>query len=363
MLAATALPAISERSESNKHVLDLSTPRSNQPSPSNSPNPNNQQPPSPNPNDSSPVLPIPSNLNKSVKPLDFSLGTAKLCPSLKDPSRPIQDWPNLLQPQQLEIPPQLSTMLNSTNTSLPITPTSIGSKERSLIELQRIFKANQVLALRKIQTALPQMPQSPQIASAIDPSSQTELRRVHHESLQQYNHFRETMLRQFTLAKMKKRRRSTSPDSAANTEEGYLTGGTPNSSSPCSPATSSTDTSPEVDANSSSVPGVGLSLPPPSKRRRDDIKDAAYWERRKKNNEAAKRSRDARRAKEDEIAIRAAFLEQENIQLKWEAARLKAETCRLKALILSDATIEGPVVAPPPTSHVVSEANIVTTNI
>ena len=35
-----------------------------------------------------------------------------------------------------------------------------------------------------------------------------------------------------------------------------------------------------------------------------DIKDDAYWERRRKNNEAAKRSRDARRAKEDEIALR-----------------------------------------------------------
>jgi hypothetical protein len=34
------------------------------------------------------------------------------------------------------------------------------------------------------------------------------------------------------------------------------------------------------------------------------IKDDAYWERRRKNNEAAKRSRDARRAKEDEIALR-----------------------------------------------------------
>jgi hypothetical protein len=33
-------------------------------------------------------------------------------------------------------------------------------------------------------------------------------------------------------------------------------------------------------------------------------KDDAYWERRRKNNEAAKRSRDARRAKEDEIALR-----------------------------------------------------------
>ncbi len=36
----------------------------------------------------------------------------------------------------------------------------------------------------------------------------------------------------------------------------------------------------------------------------NEIKDDAYWERRRKNNEAAKRSRDARRAKEDEIALR-----------------------------------------------------------
>ena len=57
-------------------------------------------------------------------------------------------------------------------------------------------------------------------------------------------------------------------------------------------------------------------------------------ERRKKNNEAAKRSRDSRRAKEDEIAIRAAFLEQENLQLKWEATRLKTEIGRLRASLL-----------------------------
>lgn len=55
-------------------------------------------------------------------------------------------------------------------------------------------------------------------------------------------------------------------------------------------------------------------------------------QRRKKNNEAAKRSRDSRRAKEDEIAIRAAFLEQENITLKLEAARLRAEIQRLTIL-------------------------------
>jgi bZIP factor len=54
-------------------------------------------------------------------------------------------------------------------------------------------------------------------------------------------------------------------------------------------------------------------------------KDSAYYERRKKNNAAAKKSRDRRRIKEDEIAIRAAFLERENIELKYELAALKRQ--------------------------------------
>ena len=65
----------------------------------------------------------------------------------------------------------------------------------------------------------------------------------------------------------------------------------------------------------------------------DDQKDALYWERRRKNNEAAKRSRDARRAKEDEIAIRAAYLEQENLRLKVEVAGLRNETAKLRCLL------------------------------
>ncbi|XP_014239945.1 cell death specification protein 2-like [Cimex lectularius] len=64
-----------------------------------------------------------------------------------------------------------------------------------------------------------------------------------------------------------------------------------------------------------------------------DDKDAAYWERRRKNNEAAKRSRDARRAKEDEIAIRAAFLEQENLRLKYQVAALSDETAKLRCML------------------------------
>ncbi len=72
---------------------------------------------------------------------------------------------------------------------------------------------------------------------------------------------------------------------------------------------------------------TGRSLP-------EDAKDDAYWERRRKNNEAAKRSRDARRQKEDEIAMKAALLEQENLRLRLEVAQLKAETERLRQTLL-----------------------------
>lgn len=61
--------------------------------------------------------------------------------------------------------------------------------------------------------------------------------------------------------------------------------------------------------------------------------DPTYWEKRRKNNEAAKRSRDARRAKEDEIAIRCAFLEQENVKLKYEILSLRNETERLRNIV------------------------------
>lgn len=62
-------------------------------------------------------------------------------------------------------------------------------------------------------------------------------------------------------------------------------------------------------------------------------KDVAYWERRRKNNEAAKRSRDARRQKEEEIALRAAYLEQENLKLKAQIAVLKNETAKLHYML------------------------------
>lgn len=64
-----------------------------------------------------------------------------------------------------------------------------------------------------------------------------------------------------------------------------------------------------------------------------DEKDAAYYERRRKNNEAAKRSREARRAKEDELAIRAAYLEHENAQLKHHLKKLQLMYSHLYKMI------------------------------
>ena len=119
---------------------------------------------------------------------------------------------------------------------------------------------------------------------------------VNSESLGQYALFRQNMLRQMAEKKTLTRR-----DSSDGSETG----------------------------------GLGGAVGGPQ-----ELKDQAYWERRRKNNLAAKRSRDARRAKEDEIAIRAAFLEQENVQLKWEVARLKTETSRLRTMLLSDSDPE-----------------------
>ena len=134
-----------------------------------------------------------------------------------------------------------------------------------------------------------------------EPSAQekAELIKVNSDSLGHYAAFRQNMLQQ--LAQKKSISRRNSSDSGGD-------------------GTSSSDTT------------MGsLLLQSPS-----DSKDHQYWERRRKNNLAAKRSRDARRAKEDEIAIRAAFLEQENVQLKWEVTRLKSETGRLRAVLMAE---------------------------
>ncbi|KAK7488613.1 hypothetical protein BaRGS_00020066 [Batillaria attramentaria] len=99
------------------------------------------------------------------------------------------------------------------------------------------------------------------------------------------------------------------------------------SKSPSTSSTPSTAAAGADDSDDSDPAKKALKLVP------DEKKDEAYWERRRKNNEAAKRSRDARRQKEEEIAMRAAFLEQENLKLRAQVAILKNETAKLHYML------------------------------
>ncbi|XP_047428809.1 HLF transcription factor, PAR bZIP family member a [Mugil cephalus] len=75
----------------------------------------------------------------------------------------------------------------------------------------------------------------------------------------------------------------------------------------------------------------------------EDLKDDKYWARRRKNNVAAKRSRDARRLKENQIAIRAGFLEKENAALRMEVADLRKELGRCKNILAKYEARHGPL--------------------
>ena len=71
--------------------------------------------------------------------------------------------------------------------------------------------------------------------------------------------------------------------------------------------------------------------------------DDKYWARRRKNNMAAKRSRDARRLKENQIAIRASFLEKENSALRQEVADLRKELGKCKNILAKYEARHGPL--------------------
>lgn len=62
----------------------------------------------------------------------------------------------------------------------------------------------------------------------------------------------------------------------------------------------------------------------------EEMKDTKYWMRRRKNNLAAKRSRDARRTKENQIIMRAAYLEHENDALHLQVEKMEKENCELR---------------------------------
>jgi len=65
----------------------------------------------------------------------------------------------------------------------------------------------------------------------------------------------------------------------------------------------------------------------------DALKDEKYWEKRLKNKEATRRSREARRLKENQIVLRAAYLEKENKVLKQEVETSNFERSKLETEI------------------------------
>ncbi|KAK6747277.1 hypothetical protein RB195_000469 [Necator americanus] len=74
--------------------------------------------------------------------------------------------------------------------------------------------------------------------------------------------------------------------------------------------------------------------PAPSKKKPhpvpQEMKDEAYYERRKRNNESARRSREARRQKEDVNSRKLELVQQDNLRLKAELQRVVMELERLK---------------------------------
>ena len=105
------------------------------------------------------------------------------------------------------------------------------------------------------------------------------------------------------------------------------------------PRLNGTVPSPNLGSPVLTPPGASNSIKMPPKKRPlsvpDDLKDNSYWEKRKKNNDSAKRSRDGRRMKEEQIAMRVVYLEQENLQLRTEASLLKSEIEKLRCMLYS----------------------------
>merc|ERR1712112_98964 len=69
---------------------------------------------------------------------------------------------------------------------------------------------------------------------------------------------------------------------------------------------------------------------PASKNFFDRKRDEKYWERRRKNNLAAKKSRDSRRVRENQLRLRVLFLENANKVLREQMERKDLETGELR---------------------------------
>ncbi|XP_076753160.1 thyrotroph embryonic factor isoform X3 [Xylocopa sonorina] len=130
------------------------------------------------------------------------------------------------------------------------------------------------------------------------------------------------------LEPVTKRERSPSPSECCSPD-------TMNPPSPADSTLSMASSGREFDPRTRAFSDEELKPQPMIKKSRkqfvpDDLKDDKYWARRRKNNMAAKRSRDARRMKENQIALRAGFLEKENMGLRQELDRLKNENMLLR---------------------------------
>ncbi|KAL1505717.1 hypothetical protein ABEB36_005217 [Hypothenemus hampei] len=66
----------------------------------------------------------------------------------------------------------------------------------------------------------------------------------------------------------------------------------------------------------------------------EEQKDDKYFERRRRNNQAAKKSRDARKMREDQIALKATILEHENAILRAQVSTLRQEASSLRNMLL-----------------------------
>ncbi|XP_044736841.1 cell death specification protein 2 [Chrysoperla carnea] len=78
----------------------------------------------------------------------------------------------------------------------------------------------------------------------------------------------------------------------------------------------------------------------------DEQKDDKYFERRKRNNQAAKKSRDARKIREDQIALRASMLEHENAILRAQILTLREEATSLRQMLFFKKSTESSQLTP-----------------
>ncbi|XP_039272442.1 uncharacterized protein LOC120346701 [Styela clava] len=91
---------------------------------------------------------------------------------------------------------------------------------------------------------------------------------------------------------------------------------------------------PETIESSGQFAYAGIQIHPIIRKARkvyvpEECKDGKYWKRRLKNNVAARRSREAKRMKENQIAMRVSFLQSENDNLRAQVAHLRKEMRRM----------------------------------